>query len=339
MADEREEYKFPDEAETSVSIEGDALGEEKVKAKQDVSDDLEINIEDDTPLQDRGRKPLPKKMVEELENDGLEEYSDKVKKRLSQMKKVWHDERREKEAALREKEEVLRFAHARETELKQVKDRATKNEKAFLREVAKYADYELVIAKEKLKQAYDSGDSELITNAQEKLTDAKLRLQNLQRYQPSLQETEERVEQSQQVQAPQSAPESQADPKASVWRENNTWFGVDEEMTALALGLHEKLVRSGIDPRTDEYYHRVDENMRKRFPEAFDDVEEEEKTQTKQAQKPVRAKPATVVAPVTRGTAPRQVRLTSSQVAIAKKLGLSNEQYAKAMIQLENGNG
>ena len=339
MADEREEYKFPDEAETSVSIEGDALGEEKVKAKQDVSDDLEINIEDDTPLQDRGRKPLPKKMVEELENDGLEEYSDKVKKRLSQMKKVWHDERREKEAALREKEEVLRFAHARETELKQVKDRATKNEKAFLREVAKYADYELSISKEKLKQAYDSGDSDLITNAQEKMTDAKLRLQNLQRYQPSLQETEERVEQSQQVQAPQSAPESQADPKASVWRENNTWFGVDEEMTALALGLHEKLVRSGIDPRTDEYYHRVDENMRKRFPEAFDDVEEEEKTQTKQAQKPVRAKPATVVAPVTRGTAPRQDRLTSSQVAIAKKLGLSNEQYAKAMIQLENGNG
>jgi hypothetical protein len=338
MAGERDEYKFPDDAETDVSIEGDAPEEEKVEAKQKVSDDLEINIEDDTPPEDRGRKPLPKKMVEELENDGLEEYSDKVKKRLSQMKKVWHDERREKEAALREKEEALRFAQARETELKQIKDRATKNEKAFLREVAKYADYELVIAKEKLKQAYDSGDSELITNAQEKLTDAKLRLQNLQRYQPSLQETEERVEQAQQVQAPQSAPEPQADPKASAWRDKNTWFGVDEEMTALALGLHEKLVRSGIAPRTDEYYHRVDETMRKRFPEAFD-VEEEEKPQTKQAQKPVRAKPATVVAPVTRGTAPRQVRLTPTQVAIAKKLGLSNEQYAKAMIQLENDNG
>ena len=321
---QQEEYKFPDEIEAE---------------KAQTSDDIEIKLEDDTPPEDRGRKPLPKDIVDELDKDDLEEYSDKVKKRLGQMKKVWHDERREKEAALREKEEVLRFAHARETELKQVKDRATKNEKAFLREVAKYADYELSISKEKLKQAYDSGDSDLITNAQEKMTDAKLRLQNLQRYQPSLQETEERVEQSQQVQAPQSAPEPQADPKASVWRDKNTWFGVDEEMTALALGLHEKLVRSGVDPRTDEYYYQVDENMRKRFPEAFDDVEEEEKTQTKQAQKPVRAKPATVVAPVTRGTAPRQVRLTSSQVAIAKKLGLSNEQYAKAMIQLENGNG
>lgn len=334
---EKEEFKFPDEA--TIEIQAEMPEEEKVEAKQDVSDDLDIKIEDDTPPEDRGRKPLPKKMVEELENEDLEEYSEKVKKRLSQMKKVWHDERREKEAALREKEEALRFAQAREQELRQIKDRATKNEKAFLREVAKYADYELVIAKEKLKQAYESGDSELITNAQEKLTDAKLRLQNLQRYQPSLQESEERVEQTQQVATPQSAPEPQADPKAAAWRDKNTWFGVDEEMTALALGLHEKLVRSGIDPRTDEYYRRVDETMRKRFPEAFDDVEEEEKPQTKQAQKPARTKPATVVAPVTRGTAPRQVRLTPTQVAIAKKFGLSNEQYAKAMLQLENDNG
>jgi hypothetical protein len=336
MAVEREEYKFPDEIEAENAAES---SEEKVEAKQDVSDDLDIQVEDDTPPEDRGRKPLPKKMVEELEGDDLEEYSEKVKKRLSQMKKVWHDERREKEAAMREKEEALRFAQARDQELRQVKERATKNEKAFLREVAKYADYELVVAKDKLKQAYESGDSELITNAQEKLTDAKLRLQNLQRYQPSLQESEERVEQIQQVATPQSAPEPQADPKATAWRDKNTWFGVDEEMTALALGLHEKLVRSGIDPRTDEYYRRVDDTMRKRFPEAFDDAEEEEKPQTKQAQKPARTKPATVVAPVTRGTAPRQVRLTPTQVAIAKRLGLSNEQYARELMKLENDNG
>ena len=132
----------------------------------------------------------------------------------------------------------------------------------------------------------------------------------------------------------------QVDPKAEAWREKNTWFGVDEEMTALALGLHEKLVRSGVDPNTDEYYRRVDETMRKRFPEAFDDAEEDEQPQTKQAQKPARTnKPATVVAPVTRGTAPRQVRLTPTQVAIAKKLGLSNEQYARELMKLENDNG
>ena len=110
-------------------------------------------------------------------------------------------------------------------------------------------------------------------------------------------------------------------------------------MTALALGLHEKLVRSGVDPRSDDYYDRVNATMRKRFPEAFDDAEDEKPTQTREAEKPARTKPANVVAPVTRATAPRQVRLTPSQVAIAKRLGLSNQEYAKAMLELENSNG
>jgi len=110
-------------------------------------------------------------------------------------------------------------------------------------------------------------------------------------------------------------------------------------MTALALGLHDKLVRSGIDPRSDDYYRQIDKTMRKRFPEAFEDEEVEEEPQTKQEKKPARTKPANVVAPVTRSTAPRQVRLSPTQVAIAKKLGLSNEQYARELMKLENDNG
>ena len=318
-----EEYKFPDEIE------------EKAEQKQDDSDDIQVEIEDDTPPEDRGRVPMPKEVVEELDNDDLEEYSEKVKKRLSQMKKVWHDERREKERAIREREEALRFAQIREQELRQAKEKTAKSEKLFLQEALRYAEGDLKMAKDRLKQAYEAGDSEQITEAQDKLTDAKLRIQNFQRYQPSLQKDAERVEQPQQVPTPQAAPEPQADPKAVAWRERNTWFGADEEMTALALGLHEKLVRSGVDPRSDEYYRRVDETMKKRFPEAFDDAEEEEPIQTKQAQKPARTKPANVVAPVTRGTAPRQVRLTPTQVAIAKRLGLSNEQYARELMKLE----
>ena len=175
-----------------------------------------------------------------------------------------------------------------------------------------------------------------ITEAQEELTDAKLHIKEVERFRPSLQPQENVVEQRQQVQAPQvSAPVP--DPKAQAWQQKNTWFGVDEEMTALALGLHEKLVRSGVDPLSDDYYRRVDETMRKRFPESFD--EDEEAPKTSEAEKPSRAKPANVVAPVTRGTAPRQVRLTSSQVALAKKLGLSNEQYAFELMKLENSNG
>ena len=332
MSIEKNEFKFPDEVE--------AEAEQKAEANQDVSDEIEIQIEDDTPPEDRGRKPLPKEVVNELDNDDLEEYSEKVKKRLSQMKKVWHDERREKERALREREEALRFAQVREQELKSIKDRLGQSEQAFAKEAQRYAMFDLNLAKERLKSAYEEGDAEKITAAQELLTDAKLKLQNIGRFAPALQKAEERVEQNQQVTAPQAAPTPRADPKAEAWRDKNTWFGEDEEMTALALGLHEKLVRSGVDPSSDEYYRRVDETMRKRFPEAFDDAEEDEQPQTKQAQKPARTnKPANVVAPVTRNTAPRQVRLTPTQVALAKKLGISNQEYAKAMIEMENGNG
>jgi len=321
MAD-KEDFKFPDEQDTS---------------QVDQSDDIEIEIEDDTPEPDRGRKPLPKDLVEELEKDDLEEYSDKVKKRLSQMKKVWHDERREKERALREREEALKFAQIREQEIRQLKTRIGHNELAFIAEAERAAKTDLSVAKDKLKQAYESGDSEKITEAQEALTDVKLKLQNIEKAKPALQKQAEEVKTLQQTQAPapQPASQSQVDPKAEAWRERNSWFGEDEEMTALALGLHEKLVRAGVDPRSDDYYRRVDETMRRRFPEAFEDDD----SQSRGRNKPSRNRPATVVAPVTRSTAPRQVRLTPSQVAIAKKLGLSNQEYAKAMIELENNNG
>jgi len=325
---EQEEFKFPDEQQAAV--------EQPV----DSEDKIEIKIEDDTPPEDRNRAPLPKNIVEELDKDDLEEYSEKVKKRLSQMKKVWHDERRAKEAAAREKEEALRFAQQQLEENKRLKQRLGVGEKAYITEATKAANNELNAVKERLKQAYESGDAERITEAQEALTDAKLRIKEIERYKPSLQQEESRVQQTQQVQNQQVAAQPQADPKAAAWQERNTWFGSDEEMTALAFGLHEKLVRAGVDPRSDEYYRQIDTTMRKRYPEAFEDAEEEKPTQTKQEEKPARAsKPATVVAPVTRGTAPRQVRLTPTQVALAKKLGLSNEQYAKEVMKLENSNG
>jgi len=249
------------------------------------------------------------------------------------MKKVWHDERRAKEAAQREKEEALRFAVMREQEVRQLKQRLGNGEKAYFQEVSKSANNDLATAKERLKQAYEAGDAEKITEAQEALTEAKLKIKQYENFRPSLQEDETGVQPNQQYQAP-PAPQPILDPKAEAWKEKNPWFGTDEEMTALALGLHEKLVRSGVDPRSDDYYDRVNATMRKRFPEAFEDAEEE-RTQTREAEKPTRNKPANVVAPVTRSTAPRQVRLTPTQVALAKKLGLSNEQYARELMKLE----
>lgn len=306
------------------------MSESQVAANE--AEDIKIEIEDDTPAEDRGRTPLPQDIVEELEKDDLEEYSDKVKKRLSQMKKVWHDERREKERFLREKEEALRFAQAQAEENKRLKQRVNHGDKAYIEEVTRATKNELATAKGKLKTAYESGDPDLIANAQEELTDVKLKLRDYERAKPALQDEENSVESAQQTREPtRNAPP--VDQKAVEWSKKNTWFGSDEEMTALALGLHEKLVRSGVDPTSDEYYRRVDTTMRKRFPEQFEDDD----TQTVEQEKPApRAKPANVVAPATRSTAPKQIRLTSTQVALAKRLGLTNEAYARELMKLEN---
>jgi hypothetical protein len=310
------------------------MSEAQVAANEAEDQDLQIEVEDDTPAEDRGRTPLPQNLVEELEKDDLEEYSDKVKKRLSQMKKVWHDERRQKEMFLREKEEALRFAQAQAEEVKRLRSRVGTGERAYIDEVTRSTKNDLDNAKNKLKAAYESGDSDAIANAQEALTDVKLRLREVERYKPSLQDDENDVESTQQTREPprQAQP---VDQKAVDWAKKNTWFGSDEEMTALALGLHEKLVRSGVDPTSDEYYRQVDTTMRKRFPESFEDDDTQPVEQEREKPAP-RAKPANVVAPATRSTAPKQVRLTQTQVALAKRLGLSNEAYARELMKLEN---
>ena len=317
MADQ---FKFPDEEE-SKPIQIEAAD----------TNDVEIEVVDDTPAADRNREPLPKEIVDELEKDDLEEYSDKVKKRLGQMKKVWHDERRAKDSASREREEALRYAQFKEEENRQLKQRLGVGEKMFAEELTKSANIELVNAKDQLKQAYESGDSSAIADAQEALTDVKFKIRDVQSFKPTLQTKSDGVESESQQVKPQQ--KQVPDLKAESWRGKNTWFGADEEMTALALGLHEKLVRSGVDPRSDDYYRQVDETMRKRFPENF----EEERNQTEATDRPRKA--ANVVAPATRSTAPNRVRLTQTQMALSKKLGLTPEAYAKEVVKLGNYNG
>lgn len=329
MAVEREEFKFPDEQEA----------EQKAQANQEDTDNFKIEIEDDTPPEDRNRAPMPKNMVEELDNDDLDEYSDKVKKRLSQLKKVWHDERREKERALREREEALRFAEGREQEIRQLRHKLGNGEKAFVAEATKAANNQLQLAKDKFRQAYEAGDPDRVAEAQQELTAATLRVTEVGRFIPnSLQNENTGVDNPQQVQAPPRAPAPPVDPRALNWQQANPWFGKNRAMTAFALGLHDELTaEEGLDPTSDKYYARIDRTMRKRFPDYFEDDAEQT---TEREEKPApRTKAANVVAPATRSTAPRQVRLTSSQVAIAKKLGISNQEYAKAMIELGNNNG
>jgi hypothetical protein len=307
------DYKFPDEIEDKVEIEVEG-------------DDISIEIEDDTPERDRGREPLPKDIVEDLEKDELEDYSEKVKVRLKQMKKVWHDERRAKEAVDRERQEAIFAAQRLLDENKKLKAKLSSGEQVLVDSFKESTSRELEMAKREYREAYDAGDVERQIEAQEKIASAKIKADRLDNFKPAPLQDENFDVQSQQElrQAPRR------DPKAVTWQERNTWFGQDEEMTSLALGLHEKLVKqNGLSyATTDEYYKRIDETMRKRFPENFEDQEEVKTVET-------RTKPSTVVAPATRSTSSKKVRLTNSQVALAKKLGLTPEQYVRELIKME----
>ena len=306
--------------------------------KQDINIEIEgaeqvqVDIEDDTPEEDRGREPLPQDIVQELEADELEDYSEKVKTRLKQMKKVWHDERRAKEAALREQQEAIRLAQQAIEENKKLRSKISQSESALVTTYKEAAQRQLDEAKREYKEAYDSGDSDRVVEAQEKLTSAKIRAEQAARYKPApLQEKETEVNNDQQqVQVPKP------DQKAAAWQERNPWFGPNRLMTGMALALHEELVEAHGQSyaTTDEYYSRIDKTMRQRFPEAFT-----EETQTGGGKPSQRTenKPATVVAPASRSTAPKKVVLKQSQLALAKKLGITPEQYAREFAKtLEN---
>lgn len=323
---EKVEFEFPDEMDAKGKEEAPPPAEE-LEAK--AAPEIEIEVEDDTPPEDRGRQPLPKELVEKLEVDELDKYSLEAKEKLVQMKKVWHDERREKERALREQQEALDAARKLHDENKRMKELLSNGEKEYLAAMKTTADLQLEMAKKAYKEAYEAGDSEGMINAQQSITNATLQLDRVKNFKmPALQEEKNEVQIPQQT---ERAPEP--DKRAMNWQENNPWFGQDEEMTATALGLHEKLKRNGVIIGSDEYYKRIDETMRKRFPEQFEEPEVE-----KPAAEPAR-KPSNVVAPATRSTSPKRIRLTNTQVALAKKLGLTPEQYALEIKKLEAQNG
>ena len=326
-----EEYKFPDEDQ------GKPLEQIEEEQKLEASGpELEIEIEDDTPPEDRGREPTPKEVVQKLEVEvnELDQYSEDAKKKMIQMKKIWNDERRAREAAEREQQAAIDAARRLREENERIKTMLSKGEQEYVAAMNSAANLQLEMAKRSYKEAYDAGDSEKMMEAQQAITNATLQLDRVKNFKmPPLQEKETVVQTQEQYQ-----PAVRPDDKVMAWQARNPWFGQDEEMTASALGLHEKLKRQGVVVGSDEYYAALDRTMRKRFPENFDEDLEmpvpEEVKEAKAADKPV-VKPSTVVAPATRSTASKKIRLKQSQVAIAKKLGLSPEQYVRELMKLE----
>jgi hypothetical protein len=306
---EKTEFKFPDEQD----------------AKQEAKDNLEFEIEvvDDTPDPDKGRKALPEP-VGEVTDDELSRYDESVQKRIKKLSHGYHDERRAKEAALREREEALKFAQQIIEENKRLKTDLNSNNTLLVGTAKQNAELALDQARKKYKEAYESFDADAILAAQEELTTAKLKLERVTNFKPApLQERENPVNI-----APQTAPETpRADPKALAWQQQNQWFGNDEEMTSFALGLHEKLVKSGVDPTSDEYYERVNSRIREKFPENFPGLEEKSKRTS-----------SNVVAPASRNVAPKKITLTQTQVALAKKLKIPLDLYARKVAEgMTNG--
>lgn len=313
MADE---FKFPDELE-----------ETKAAASANGSDDIEIEIVDDTPEKDRGRKPLDRE-VDDPTEDEIESYSDKVKTRIKELTHARHDERRAKETLMRQQQELERLTQHLLAENNKLKEHVNSGSKQYAQTVQKAAEQQLDLARKRLKAAQESFDTDAIVAAQEELTAAKLNQAAAQRFRPTtLQPTEFPVQTAQQVlQSPQP------DEKTLRWQAKNQWFGSQgfEEVTSYALGLHQKLVNSGVDPRSDEYFQQIDTRTRSKFPEVFGEPERKSEPSKK---------PVSVVAPVGRSSGVKKVQLTSTQLALAKKYGLTPQQYAAEVAKLESQNG
>jgi hypothetical protein len=324
---EKEQFKFPDEEDTK----GKPL---------EAADEVEYIVEDDTPPEDKGQKPMPEEVVKKLEvaDEDNEDLDPKAQKeRIKQYKKVWNDERRAKEAALREQQEAIDLAKRVLEENKKLKAQYSAGEKTYIETVQSAADTSLAMAKREYKEALESGDSDRIVEAQTALSEATYKAQQARDFKPSALQ-----EQENEVQIPQLQQQPKVDPKTQAWLDENPWYGSKKAMSNFAVGIHEELIDE-YGPKvvgTDQYFKHIDKTMRKKFPEYFETVEEGSQAEPEpEPQTAPKAKPSTVVAPATRSTSSKQVRLKTSQMALIKKLGLTPEVYAREQQKLEASNG
>ena len=312
------EYKFPDEEENKVDAEIDI----------DVSSetDIDIEVEDDTPERDRNAKPLNRE-VEDPTDEEIEGYTKGVQGRIKELTHARHDERRAKEAALREKQELERLTQQILDENRKLKEYVKSGEATYKETLQAKTEAEMEMARRKYKEAAESYDTDAMMAAQEALTDAKMKMEQAKNFRPTPLQNREVDVQIQQEQP--RAPE--LDEKTLRWQAKNQWFGTPgyEEMTAFALGLHQKLVATGVDPRSDEYFDRVDGRLKQVFPEMLGEPEAAKSGSTSK-------KPATVVASASRSSgAKKVVKLTTTQQRLAEKFGLSHKQYAQEVLKLE----
>ena len=315
-----DEFKFPDE-DTSPIMSGAEIADDKIEFSIEGEGEVDVEVVDDTPPEDRNRKPL--EGVDEVTDDELEAYSSNVKKRISELSHARHDERRAKEQALRERQELERLAQNIIDENRRLKEYVSNGEQVYAGTLLESAQARVDAAKRLYKEAVESYDPDQIVDAQTALNEAQWNLAEAKKFRPTpLQHVEAPVYNQPTQQEP-----SRPDEKTVRWQARNQWFGEEDEMTAVALATHKKLVANGVDPRSDEYFERIDARMRDVYPSYFGESRKEAR------------KPATVVAPSSRSTKAKKVVLTSTQVALAKRLGVPLDVYAKQIAKEEAQNG
>jgi hypothetical protein len=315
---EEDKFEFPDEVDE--------------KQQDEASDSFEVEVEvvDDTPEKDRGRKPLGRD-VEDPTEDEIESYTGNVQKRIKELTHARHDERRAKEALMREKQELERLAQHMVEENKKLKQYVNSGSEQYADSMKKVANSGVESARRALKEANESFDTDAIIAAQEALLEAKLEMRDAERFRVTpLQIDQDAVKTTYNVQQDQPV-----DDKTLRWQARNQWFGAagHEEMTSFALGLHQKLVNSGIDPRSDDYFERINARMKSTFHDFFGESEDRPKAND------APRRPSTVVAPATRSSGTRKVQLTPTQMSLAKKFGLTPQQYAVELAKMEKSNG
>lgn len=294
-----------------------------IEVDLDDNGELQIEIQDDTPEKDRGKPKAPDKTEEGADDDDLEGYSDSVKKRISKLKFDQHSERRAKEDAVRLREEALTYAEKVRKENEHLRKAYSEGETAYVSQAKARVDSELAAVRIAYKTAYESGDADAVLAAQEKLIQLQNQSERVSNYTPRSAVQAETP--------PTTAKVAKPDDRAMKWAGENSWFMTDKAMTGYAMGLHEDLVTQGVDPTSDLYYSKINEAVRRTFPDKFDDGITEEKAPRRQT--------GPVVAPAARSTkAPRKVVLTSTEVALAKRLGVPIEKYAAQKLKdMQNG--
>lgn len=321
-------YEFPDE-------EGKKIAEDKI----------EIEIEDDTPPEDRGRKPM-KEPIEDPTEEELASYDEKVQARIKKFTRGYHDERRAKEQALREREATEAYARQIIEENKKLQQQLSSGSKVLIEQSQSGAQLELDAAKKKYKEAYEQADVDALTEAQTEIAKATLRLDKASGMKP--------IEVEEKEYTPAQPEQPKVSPRTQRWLDRNSdWWGQDDEMTMAAMGIDRKLQKEyGADyVGTEEYFKTIDKTMRKRFPEHFESdqsYEEDEPPPKKRTSEPVdeddeddpprRATRITSpVAPATRSTPPSRIRLKASEAAQARRLGVPIEEYARQVALLRKG--